>query len=154
MGNSCSVVGQMAGEGLAQGGQGGVVQAGLEQGLGLAVTVVERVVDHALHRAAAAGLAGAGVQQRRRTDGHVHVIQRDLRRFPGQLAAAAMATHAGDQPALVQSGQQAPDHHRMGWQAGGELLGGARAVLADQMGHHVQRVRELVTGFHVTTVVT
>ena len=55
---------------------------------------------------------------------------------------------------LVQLRQQTADHHRMGRQAGRQLPGGARAILADQMRHHVQGVRERVRGFHVTTLVT
>ena len=47
------MVGQVAGEGLTEGGQGGAAQALLKQGLGLAVAVIQCVVDHLLHRAAA-----------------------------------------------------------------------------------------------------
>jgi len=72
----------------------------------------------------------------------------------GQLAATAMTTGAVNQARPVQLRQQAADHHRMGRQAGRQLLGGARAVLTDQVRHHMQGVREQVRGFHVTTLVT
>ncbi|MNR64841.1 hypothetical protein D3C85_1876290 [compost metagenome] len=67
-------------------------------------------------------------------------MQGDLRRLPGELGATPVATHGGHQAAFVQGRQKKADHHGMGRQAGGELLGGARTVLADQMGHHVQGV--------------
>ncbi len=71
-----------------------------------------------------------------------------------QQAATAVATGAAHQAGLVQLCQQATDHHRMGRQARGQLFGGARARLADQMGHHVQRIGERVREFHVTRIVT
>jgi len=94
------------------------------------------------------------VQQGGRADRQIHIVQGDLRRRPGELGAAPVATHGGHQAAFVQGRQQTPDHHGMSRQAGGELFGGTRTVLADQMGHHVQRIGELVAGFHVTIVVT
>jgi hypothetical protein len=78
-------------------------------------------------------------------------MQGDRRGVAGQLAAAAMTAGAAHQAGLVQLRQQAADHHRMGRQAGRQLLGGARAILADQVRHHVQGVGERVRGFHVTT---
>ncbi len=144
----------MAGEVGAQLIQGAGLQARFEQALGLARAVLQGLVDQLLDRAATAAVALADLHQRRRTDGQVDVVQADLRCIACQLAAAAVAARAAHQPGLVHLRQQAADHHRVGRQAGGQLFGGTRAFLADQVGHHVQGVGERVSGFHVTTIVT
>ncbi len=147
-------MGEMAGEVGAELVQRGRPQARLQQPLCLACPLQQRAVDQLLDRAAAAGVAGTDLHQGRCAHGQVDVMQGDRRRIVGQLAATPMAAGAAYQAGLVQLCQQAADHHWMGRQAGRQLLGGAWAILADQVRHHVQGVRERVRGFHVTTLVT
>ena len=147
-------MGEMAGEVGAELVQRGRPQARLQQPLCLACPLQQRAVDQLLDRAAAAGVAGADLHQRWCAHGQIDVMQGDRCSVAGQLAATAMTAGAAYQAGLVQLRQQTADHHRMGRQAGRQLPGGARAILADQMRHHVQGVRERVRGFHVTTVVT
>ena len=71
-------------------------------------------------------------------------MQVDVGRLACQLAATAVPAHAAHQTGLGHLRKQPADDHRMGRQAGCQLLGRARSGLTDQMRHHVQGVRKWV----------